>query len=324
MCDAGEQALKCNSCILCESCSKELCRTQTFGATVIPFPNINPEIFSFDFLGVNFTLRWYAVSYILGFFCAIRIMKYYVGKDHLWSLNKPPINSNQADSLLTYLILGVIVGGRLGYVLFYNLDYYASNPLNIIRIWDGGMAFHGGFLGVCLAVFMYCRANSIPLWSGADLIAISSTPGLLFGRLANFVNAELWGRPTEKPWGVVFPGERAQECEGVVGPCARHPSQIYEAILEGFFLFIVLFLLVRAGAFKRPGLVTGSFAIWYGLSRFYVEYYRVPDPQFFSNLNPYGFAFRFGEYGLTMGQVLSLPMVLVGLILVLNTRAKKG
>lgn len=292
---------------------------------MIPFPNVTPEIISFNFLGIELALRWYAVSYILGFYCAIKLMKFFLNQENLWLSNQPPMTLNQADSLLTYLILGVILGGRLGYVLFYNFGYYSTNPLAILRLWDGGMAFHGGFVGVCLAVLLYCRANSISLWSGADLIAISSPPGLFFGRLANFINAELWGRPTEKPWGVIFPGESAQACDSVTGLCARHPSQIYEALLEGFMLFIVLFVLARFGAFKRVGFITAVFIIWYGISRFVVEFFRVPDPQFFSNSNPYGFAYRFGEYGVTMGQALSIPMVLTGLILIFlcHQRAKK-
>lgn len=284
---------------------------------MIPFPNLSPEIISFEFLGINLALRWYAVSYILGFFCAIKLMKFFINNENLWFAKRPPMTSNQADSLLTYLILGVIVGGRLGYVLFYNFEFYLSNPLAILRLWDGGMAFHGGFLGVCMAVFLYCRVNSISLWSGADLIAVSSPPGLLFGRLANFINVELWGRPTDKPWGVIFPGDVAQACEGVEGLCARHPTQIYEALLEGIILFIILFIIARFGAFKRPGIITATFTIWYGFSRFFVEFFRVPDPQFFSASNPYGHAFRFGDYGITMGQALSTPMVLFGLFLII-------
>lgn len=250
-------------------------------------------------------------------------MKFFVKRYELWPGNKAPLSSEQADSLLTLLILGVIIGGRLGYVLFYNFWYYAANPIAILRIWDGGMAFHGGFLGVCLAVFYYCRANSIPLWSGADLIAVSSPPGLFFGRLANFINAELWGRPTEKPWGVVFPGEQAQACEGIDGLCSRHPSQLYEATLEGLFLFIFLFSLAWFGAFKRPGFIVGVFITGYGLSRFLVEYVRVPDPQFFSNINPNGFALSNGDYGVTMGQLLSLPMVIIGLLFITLSYLKK-
>ena len=263
--------------------------------TMIPFPNVSPEIFSFEFLGVHFALRWYAVSYILGFFCAIKLMKFFIKKTELWIMFQPPLTSGQADALLTYLILGVILGGRLGYVLFYNLSHYISNPLDIFRIWDGGMAFHGGFLGVCLSIIIFCRINSISLWSAADLIAVSSPPGLFFGRIANFINGELWGKPTEYPWGVIFPGVQAQTCEGIIGLCARHPSQIYEAILEGLLLFFLLILLAKLGAFKRPGFITGFFATWYGFSRFAIEYFRVPDPQFFSVINPYGFAYSFGK-----------------------------
>ena len=208
-------------------------------------------------------------------------MKFFIKKKELWIKNKPPLNSIQADSLLTYLILGVILGGRLGYVLFYNFSYYVSNPLAVVKIWDGGMAFHGGFLGVCIAVLVYCLLNKVSLWSAADLIAVASPPGLFLGRIANFINGELWGRPTEQPWGVVFPGTLAQTCEGIVGACARHPSQLYEAFLEGFALFVLLFVFALLGSFKRPGLLTGVFATGYGSSRFFVEYFRVPDPQFF-------------------------------------------
>lgn len=316
-CDSREQPLKGNSCIVWEICFKQF-KSLTHDSRMIPFPDISPEIFSFEFLGAHLALRWYAVSYILGFFCAIKLMKFFVNRNYLWISNRPPLSPDQADSFLTYLILGVILGGRLGYVLFYNYTFYASNPIDIIRIWDGGMAFHGGFAGVCLAVILYCKINGIGLWSAADLIAVSAPPGLFFGRIANFINAELWGGPTEKPWGVIFPGVRAQTCEGFEGICARHPTQIYEAILEGLLLFIALYILARLGAFRKPGFITGVFSIWYGFSRFIVEYFRVPDPQFFSSSNPYGFAFSIGNYGITMGQALSIPMVLAGLVLLLN------
>ncbi len=282
---------------------------------MVPFPNISPEIFSVEVFGVNFALRWYALSYIFGFICALGLMKFFVRRKYLWASGTPPISVDQADSFLTYLILGVILGGRLGYVLFYNFEYYYLNPFDIFRIWDGGMAFHGGFIGVIIAVIVYCWSNKLLLWSTADLIAISTPPGLFFGRMANFINAELWGRPTEAYWGVIFPGDFAQQCEGVVGPCARHPSQLYEAGLEGLLLLLVLLYLAFRGGFKKPGLLTGFFTLGYGASRFFVEYFRVPDPQFFSNENPYGFAFRLGDFGITMGQSLSLPMILAGLFL---------
>jgi phosphatidylglycerol:prolipoprotein diacylglycerol transferase len=282
---------------------------------MIPFPNISPEIFSIELFGINLALRWYAVSYILGFICALRLMKFFVLRKHLWVSENPPFSGDQADSFLTYLIIGVIIGGRLGYVFFYNLEYYVLNPLAIFRIWDGGMAFHGGFIGVIAAVILFCRSNKLPLWSTADLIAVSTPPGLLFGRVANFINVELWGRPTEVYWGVIFPGELAQKCDGVLGLCARHPSQLYEAGLEGLLLLIVLMYISLKGGLKRPGFLTSVFAVGYGASRFLVEYFRVPDPQFFSKENPYGFAFQFGDYGITMGQSLSLPMLLFGVIL---------
>jgi phosphatidylglycerol:prolipoprotein diacylglycerol transferase len=286
---------------------------------MILFPDISPEIFSFELFGINLALRWYAVSYILGFFCALKLMKFFVVRNFLWASETPPISKDQADAFLTYLILGVIIGGRLGYVFFYNLEYYALNPLAIFRIWDGGMAFHGGFIGVIAAVILFCWANKLLLWSTADLIAVSTPPGLFFGRVANFINAELWGRPTEVYWGVIFPGELAQKCDGVIGTCARHPSQLYEAGLEGLLLFIALIYIAIKGGFKRPGLLTGVFAVGYGASRFFVEYFRVPDPQFFSQANPYGFAFKLSDYGITMGQSLSLPMILLGLILCIQS-----
>ena len=282
---------------------------------MIHFPNISPEIFSINIFGLTLVLRWYAVSYILGFFCAISIMKFYIRRNFFWRDHNPPINSDQADTLLTFLILGVILGGRLGYVLFYNLGFYLTNPIDIFRIWDGGMSFHGGFLGVVFAILFFCKKNNLLLWSTSDLIAVSTPPGLFFGRVANFINAELWGRPTDVPWGIIFPGDRAQDCIGVVGPCARHPTQLYEAGLEGILLFLVLVILAKNNAFFQPGRLTGLFLVGYGCSRFFVEFYRVPDLQFFSTFNPNGHALIWGDFGITMGQALSLPMIIVGLIL---------
>ena len=184
---------------------------------MIEFPNISPEIFSFNAFGFELALRWYALSYILGFVCALYIMRFYLRRDHLWRRKVAPMEVDQADDLLTYLILGVILGGRIGYVLFYNLEFYLANPFDIFRIWDGGMAFHGGFLGVVFALIYFCARNGVQLMPMADLLALASPPGLLFGRVANFINAELWGRPTDVSWGVIFPGARAQDCPGVLG-----------------------------------------------------------------------------------------------------------
>ena len=289
---------------------------------MIRFPDISPEIFSFTVLGMELALRWYALAYLAGFLFAVLIMRYFTARGHLWRFNTGPLDRDQIDGVVIYLILGVIVGGRLGYVLFYNLEAYLSDPWAIIRVWDGGMAFHGGFLGVVIATILYCRYNGILLWSCADLIALGTGPGIFLGRTANFINAELWGRPTEMPWGVIFPGARAQDCPGVVGECARHPSQLYEAGLEGFLLFLVLIAFAYFGALRRPGIITGLFLIIYGSARYFIEYYRLPDPQFFSDVNPYGFAYFVGDFGITMGQTLSLPMIIIGLCLILIKHRK--
>lgn len=286
---------------------------------MIPFPNISPEIFSISVGGVEVALRWYAVSYIAGFVVAIYIMRFFIKKEHLWNHKTPPMDPIQVDTLITYLILGVIIGGRLGYVFFYNFGFFMEQPISIIRIWDGGMSFHGGFFGVVLAVIFYCRFNGIPLLSGSDLIALATPPGLLFGRLANFINAELWGRPTNSFFGVVFPGERAQYCPGFTEPCARHPSQLYEAGLEGLLLFFILICLPFVGCLKRPGFITGVFLIGYAASRFLVEFFREADPQFMSPENPLGYVYSIGALGLTMGQLLSFPLLILGIFFMLKS-----
>lgn len=293
------------------------------GKSVIEFPNISPDIVSFSLAGFEIIIRWYAVSYIAGFVAATYLMRFFIRLNNLWKYRTAPMDSEQSDALITYLVLAVIIGGRLGYVCFYNLDFYMQNPSHIVRVWDGGMAFHGGFVGVVLTVILYFRVNGIPILSGADLIAIATPPGLLFGRLANFINAELWGRPTDVPWGVVFPGERAQSCEGITGACARHPSQIYEAGLEGLLLFLVLIFLAYMGFLKRSGFIAGIFILGYGLSRFFVEYFRVADPQFMTSDNPMGYVFSYGFLGIKMGQLLSVPMIIIGLLFVIFSRREK-
>jgi phosphatidylglycerol:prolipoprotein diacylglycerol transferase len=186
------------------------------------------------------------------------------------------------------------------------------------------MSFHGGLIGVIVAAFVFTWRHQIARLSAADLMALGVPPGLLLGRIANFINAELWGRPTEVPWGVAFPTQAAQDCPGIDGICARHPSQLYEAGLEGLLLGAVLIWLVwRSGALKRPGTVAGTFFAGYGLSRFFVEFYRQPDAQFITADNPLGLAWHVGGYGLTMGQILSLPMILTGIILILQARVRR-
>jgi phosphatidylglycerol:prolipoprotein diacylglycerol transferase len=204
-----------------------------------------------------------------------------------------------------WVTFGIIFGGRLGYVLFYNPAHFAAHPLEILQLWQGGMSFHGGFLGCVAAVMLFAWRQGIPMLTLGDITCAVGPIGLLLGRIANFVNAELWGRPTTMPWGVVFPG---------AGPFPRHPSQLYEAALEGLVLLIVLAVLVRGGALKRPGLVLGAFAIGYSLARIVCEFFREPDPQL---------GFLWG--GLTMGMLLSVPLMLAGfgfLAVALRRRAR--
>ena len=213
----------------------------------------------------------------------------------------------------------MIAGGRLGFVLFYQPEYYLANPLEILMIWQGGMSFHGGFLGVAVAGLAYCIRQNASMLSTTDLLAIATPPGLFLGRIANFINNELWGRPTDVPWAVIFPGEVAQTCPGITSICARHPSQLYEGLLEGLLLgFILLYLAWRRGWLRMPGALTGVFLTGYGLARSFVELFRQPDMQFVTSDNPIGHALHFGDWGLTMGQVLSAPMILVGLALILR------
>ena len=291
---------------------------------MITFPNFSPEIVSFSIGGFEVALRWYAVSYIIGFVCAVYLMKAVTKRKHLWRFRTPPTDLNQIDSLITYLIVGVVLGGRLGYAFFYNFEYYASYPLDVLKVWEGGMSFHGGFFGVLLAAVIFFKFHGIPLASGADLIAFATPPGLFFGRVANFINGELWGRPTNLSFGVIFPGERAQECPSVIDVCARHPSQLYEAGLEGIVLFIVLISVVRIGAFKYPGSVVGTFLVGYSMSRYFVEFFREADPQFVSLGNPLGYIYQIGEVGIKMGQLLSLPMFFLGVFFLLMSYRSKA
>lgn len=280
---------------------------------MIQFPNISPEIFTISLFGMEFALRWYALAYIAGLGFGWQLIVWAVKRPNLWPGDKPPMEPAKVEDLLGWVVMGVIAGGRLGFVLFYQPDYYLAHPLEILKIWQGGMSFHGGLLGVIVAGVLFCRTYRIPMLQVSDAMAFVIPVGLFFGRLSNFVNAELWGRPTQMPWGVVFPGEAAQNCPNLIGLCARHPSQLYEAGLEGLMLGAVVFYLVtRRQAFKRPGLITGMFFAGYGLSRFIVEFFRQPDAQFVTPDNPIGLAFHINGVGLTMGQTLSLPMIAVG------------
>ncbi len=288
---------------------------------MIPFPQISPEIFSIQLFGIELALRWYALAYLVGLLIGWRIMVGLMRRPALWG-DAAPMRPEQVEELLTWVILGVVLGGRLGFVLFYEPGYYLANPAQIPVIWRGGMSFHGGFLGVVLASWWFCRRHDIPALRLADALAVATPLGLGLGRIANFINAELWGRPTDAPWGVIFPGEAAQACPGIEGLCARHPSQLYEAGLEGILLALALFVLVRAGGLRRPGQALGLFLAGYGLSRFVVEFFRQADAQFITPDNPLGHVLGGPVWGVTMGQLLSLPMVVIGLAFWLRARRR--
>jgi phosphatidylglycerol:prolipoprotein diacylglycerol transferase len=279
---------------------------------MIAFPDISPNVFSVDLFGHELALRWYALAYIIGLLWGWWIVVRAVRTPDLWA-DTPAMVPEQVERLLTWMILGVVLGGRLGYVLFYDLSSYVQDPSQIFKVWQGGMSFHGGFAGVVVAGIWFSRREKIPMLSMGDLLALAAPMGLMLGRIANFINAELWGRETDLPWGVAFPGA-GQTCEGLVGICARHPSQLYEAVLEGLLLLLLLTTLAfRRGWLKRPGAIMGLFLIGYGFARFLVEFVRQPDIQFQGEGNPLGLALHVGGYGLTMGQLLTLPMLAAGL-----------
>jgi phosphatidylglycerol:prolipoprotein diacylglycerol transferase len=261
----------------------------------IPFPNIDPVLFSFG----PIVIRWYALAYIVGLLVGWRYMRALA--------NRPPANARpeDVDDFLVWTTLAVVLGGRLGYVLFYNPGYYLANPLSALALWQGGMSFHGGLLGVVVVTVWFARRRGIALLPFADALACVAPIGLLLGRLANFINGELFGRVTDLPWGVVFPRG---------GPSPRHPSQIYEAFLEGLVLLALMHGLWRVAAVRRrPGTLVGVFLAGYGLARAAVEAVREPDAHIGLLLG-----------GTTLGQWLSLPMILAGAAFIaraLRTRA---
>ena len=291
----------------------------------ISLPAINPEIFAFDLGGFTFALRWYAVSYIAGFLIARHWFLAFMRRPELWPEAQPPMNLVQPERLLTWIIIGAVAGGRIGYALIYNPAHYLESPVEVLKIWKGGMSFHGGFIGLIAATYLYCKKEGVPVAGVADTISIVCTPGLFLGRLANFVNMELWGRPSELPWAVVFPHGNAAICPlDWAGPCSRHPSQLYEALLEGLLLGMLLAWLAYGKKWlKTPGLLTGMFFSGYGASRFIVEFFRVPDEQFVSESNPLGHVVRLTEsVGATMGQTLSVLMIAIGLAIILTSQRK--
>ena len=267
----------------------------------IAFPVFDPIAIAIG----PFAIRWYALAYIggivLGWIYARALLK----NEKLWG-GPAPISLPQLDDFILWVTIGIIVGGRTGYVLFYNPAFFAQHPTEIFELWKGGMSFHGGFLGCVFAVILFCRKNHLPILSLGDIVTAVGPIGLFLGRLANFINSELWGRPADSsvPWAMIFPNDPLH--------LPRHPSQLYEAALEGIVLFTILAILIRMGALKRPGLILGSFIAIYGIARILGEFFREPDQQL---------GFLWG--GLTMGMLLSLPMIIAGSIIIVAAWRRK-
>ena len=266
----------------------------------IAFPHIDPVAFSIGPLVV----RWYALAYVAGLLFASWYIKRILRDGRLWGGRKPTLAPQQMDDLFIWTVLGVVLGGRLGYILFYDPLRFLAQPADMLRMWEGGMSFHGGFLGVVLALYLYGRKTGAGLDALLDLGAASVPAGLFLGRLANFINGELYGRPSGMPWAMVFPGDQL----GV----PRHPSQLYEAGLEGVALFAAVRIAThRFGALQYPGRASGIFALGYGLSRIIVEFFREPDAHV-------GYIAGF----ITLGMLYSLPLVAVGIWLLVRSRGK--
>ena len=259
----------------------------------LPFPVIDPVAVNIGPLPI----RWYALAYIGGFVFGWIGMRALAASEAMWTPKQPKPTLEGLDDLLVYVALGIIVGGRLGHVLIYDPGFYLSHPLEILQTWKGGMAFHGGLIGAIVGILLYARRDKVPLLTASDIVAAVTPIGLFFGRLANFIRPEMWGRPGDVPWAMVFP---------MVDDQPRHPSQLYEAGLEGLALGLLLWFAARKGALKRPGLVAGLFGAGYGLARIFCEFFREPDPV--QEALP---------GGLTMGMVLSAPLVLFGAALIL-------
>jgi phosphatidylglycerol:prolipoprotein diacylglycerol transferase len=270
----------------------------------ITFPNIDPVALHLGPVAI----KWYGLAYLAGLLLGWVYIRRLLSEPEIWANDTPPFEPAKVDDLLLYITAGVVLGGRLGFILFYEPSYYIANPSEIISVWKGGMAFHGALVGCVIAIFAFAHRNNVNGWSVADLCAAAVPIGLFFGRLANFINGELWGRFTDVSWGMVFCNERIKSI--YLGTCpageiARHPSQLYEAGLEGLVLFIVLRLMTHHfDALKRPGLVSGAFLIGYGLARSTAEFFR--DPHFM--VGPF-----------TAGQIYSLPMIAGGIFLIWYT-----
>jgi phosphatidylglycerol:prolipoprotein diacylglycerol transferase len=258
---------------------------------LIPYPRIDPILVHIGPLAI----RWYALAYIFGILIGWAYARALVRSEKWWG-GKPPLSVTDFDDFVLWVTLGIILGGRIGYVLFYNLPFFAAHPLQIFELWTGGMSFHGGFTGCVVAVVLFAKSRGLSILSLGDITCAVGPIGIFLGRLANFVNGELWGRPTDVSWAMIFP---------TGGPIPRHPSQLYEAGLEGLALLAFLYVMIRLGALKRPGLIIGSFAMFYACARSFCEFFREPDVQL---------GFLWG--GATMGQLLSIPLFIAGVCFV--------
>ena len=257
---------------------------------MLTFPHIDPVALHLGPLAI----RWYAIAYIAGLLLGWQYAAHWARKN-AW---RP--NAEDFENFLTWAVLGVVLGGRLGYVLFYQPGYYFTHPVEILQVWHGGMSFHGGCLGVIFAIGAFAWRNKINALALGDLVAAAAPIGLFFGRIANFINGELWGRPTDVPWGMVFPNG---------GPLPRHPSQLYQASLEGLLLFVTMYFLIRNPALRaRHGFTGGAFLVGYGCARIIGEVFREPDA-FLGFIGPF-----------TMGQLLSLPMIVIGMVLMVRAK----
>ncbi|MCR4265768.1 prolipoprotein diacylglyceryl transferase [Nitratireductor sp. ZSWI3] len=266
----------------------------------LAFPNIDPVAVQIGPLAIH----WYGLGYVVGILLGWWYARRLVGNRRLWAGGQPPLSAHDLDDFVLWAAAGIVAGGRIGYVLFYDLARYLQNPLDIFALWQGGMSFHGGLLGVTLAMILFAMRRGVNAWSLFDTISAVVPIGLGLVRVANFINSELWGRVTDVPWAFVFPNG---------GPEPRHPSQLYEAALEGLVLFLALRILTHVSLkLKMPGFVAGAFICGYGLSRIFVEFFRVPDAQL---------GYLAGGW-LTMGMVLSTPMVLIGVWAMLRARAR--
>ncbi len=263
-------------------------------ALTLPFPDINPVAISFG----PISIRWYGLAYSAGLIIAWLTIRKLLQTTRLWPRERAPFSPDVADNLVLYVIIATVAGGRLGQVLLYDLSFYAQNPSEILRIWKGGMSFHGALIGAGLGIVYFARRSGVSARTAMDLCCAGMPLGLIIGRLANFINSEHWGRPSDVPWAMVFPNG---------GPLPRHPSQLYEAFLEGVVMYVIIRLATHwYGGLKRPGMVAGIWLMWYGIARMISEFFRQPELGHALNVGPF-----------TAGQIYSMPMLVLGAALII-------